>query len=126
MPSGLLLVTGPYSVNKVPLKVIHRRYVISTQAKIDVSKVKVSVQDDYFPQGRKSQKKSIYRQSVSYSSKQDKKIHSRREPTDIEVKTQQQVDQQVMSALEKVPQMADYLKSMFTLKTGEFPHLMKF
>merc|ERR1719213_577790 len=41
LEGGLLLVTGPYSVNGVPLKRVSQRYVIATSTKVDVKSVDV-------------------------------------------------------------------------------------
>merc|ERR1711907_871363 len=46
LPSGLLLVTGPYRLNGVPLKRVNAAYCIPTSSKLDVSKVDVSKVDD--------------------------------------------------------------------------------
>merc|ERR1711937_935689 len=54
LESGLLLVTGPYGVNGVPMRRVNQVYVIATETKIDVSSVNVSKYDDsYFTAPKK-------------------------------------------------------------------------
>merc|ERR1719389_77590 len=59
MESGLLLVTGPYKVNGVPLRRVPQSYVIATKTTVDVSKVAVpaSVTDALFKKAKTAKKK---------------------------------------------------------------------
>eukprot|EP00965_Chrysotila_dentata_P193696 6175918-Pleurochrysis_carterae.AAC.2 len=62
LPSGLLLVTGPYAVNGIPVRRVNQAYVIATSTTVDISKVDVSkFEDGYFGKpkvAKKKQKKS--------------------------------------------------------------------
>merc|ERR1712094_124334 len=56
LDSGLLLVTGPYKLNGVPLRRVPQSYVIGTQTTVDVSGVKLpaEVNDDLFKKLQKT------------------------------------------------------------------------
>merc|ERR1712216_940598 len=60
LDSGLLLITGPYAINGVPLRRVPQSYVIATQTKVDVSGVSVpaSVNDDFFKKEQTKKKKT--------------------------------------------------------------------
>ena len=119
LPSGLLLVTGPYKYNGVPLKRVNAAYVIPTNTKLKIDeKVAQSVDDKLFL------KRDIQRESekdflVDEKTKKERITEDRK-------KAQNDVDTQVKKAVDEVPMMKEYLRNRFALKNGDKPHLMKF
>lgn len=67
LESGLLLVTGPYQINGVPLRRVNQTYVIATRTKLDLSGFEVpeKFNDDYFKrsEGKKSEGESVFKES---------------------------------------------------------------
>ena len=57
LKSGLLLVTGPYKINGVPLKRVNQAYTMTTSATVDIKGVNVSnIEDDFFKREKKASK----------------------------------------------------------------------
>jgi large subunit ribosomal protein L6e len=57
LESGLLLVTGPYKINGVPLKRVNQAYTITTSTKVAVNGVDVAkINDALFKKEKKSKK----------------------------------------------------------------------
>ena len=57
MKSGLLLVTGPYKVNGVPLRRVNQAYTITTSAAVDIKGADVSkIEDEFFKKEKKAGK----------------------------------------------------------------------
>lgn len=59
LDSGLLLVTGPYKINGVPLRRVNQAYVIGTATKVNVEGLDVSKIDDAYFKKDESTVRSI-------------------------------------------------------------------
>merc|ERR1712130_349436 len=118
LPSGLLLVTGPFKVNGVPLKRVNQVYVIATSTKVPVDKVDLSkFEDSYFKATeKKSSKKG---ESEFFETEPEKKSL----PSEY-IENQKSVDSAILKALDA--DVKGYLGSRFSLKSADRPHLMKF
>merc|ERR1711915_346617 len=108
LASGLLLVTGPYKVNGVPMRRCTQSAVIATSATVDISDVKVPehVNDSYF-------KRSVINKKTEegiFESKPDSYTASEQRKAD-----QKTVDAGIIAALSSDAFMKGYLKSDFGL-----------
>ena len=119
LESNLLLVTGPYKYNGVPLKRVNAAYVLPTNTKLKVdAEAAKDVKDDFF------KKVKIERTKEEDFFEDDKKKSAR--VTEDRKKMQNQVDTVIKKAVDEVPMMKEYLRNRFALKNGDKPHLMKF
>ena len=119
LESGLLLVTGPYKYNGVPLKRVNAAYVLPTNTKLKLdAKVADSVNDKLFLKTliKREKEEDFF---VDEKTKRERISEERK-------KTQNDVDTQVKKAVDEVPMMKEYLRNRFALKSGDKPHLMKF
>jgi len=120
LPSGLLLITGPYKINGVPLRRVNQAYVIATQTTVDVSKADTSsISDESFKKTEKKKKKDEPEFFANDANKKTELSEERK-------KGQKTVDSAVLPAVQKVPDLAKYLNAKFSLTNGQRPHLMKF
>lgn len=58
LTNGVLLVTGPFKVNGVPLRRVNARYVIATSTSVDLAGVDVAKYDDAYFAREKDAKKT--------------------------------------------------------------------
>ncbi|PVU91723.1 hypothetical protein BB559_004027 [Furculomyces boomerangus] len=121
LESGLLLVTGPYRVNGVPLRRVNQAYTIATSTQIDISGVKIdsSINDSYFAHEKEEKLKGTEEEFFGEGAK-------KREAPANKVAIQKEVDNQLIPIIAAQPLMKSYLKSSFSLTKGQAPHLMKF
>ncbi len=118
LSSGLLLVTGPYKVNGVPLRRVNQAYTIATSTKVDLSKVDVTkIEDQFFARSDEGKQKN------EFAGKNEEKKHVVSKERKAE---QGKVDSAILSSIKGTPQLAHYLNAKFTLTNNQRPHLMKF
>ncbi|KAK4253666.1 hypothetical protein QN277_010312 [Acacia crassicarpa] len=121
LPSGLLLVTGPFKINGVPLRRVSQSYVIGTSTKIDISGVNLEKYDDkYF--AKKVEKKQKKGEGEFFEAEKEEKNVIPQEKKD----DQKVVDAALVKAIESVPDLKAYLGSRFSLKAGMKPHELFF
>lgn len=118
LDSGLLLVTGPYSINGVPLRRLNQAFVIATSTSVDVSGADVSsIKDDFF-----ARKTDI---AVSRETEFTKDSH-RAIVSDDRKAAQGPVDAPIEAAIAGTKLLKEYLQSKFSLSNGQYPHKMRF
>ncbi|EFA79430.1 60S ribosomal protein L6 [Heterostelium album PN500] len=128
LTSGLLLITGPFRLNGVPLRRIDQRYVIATSTKVNVANVKVpeSVNDCYF----KAEKKAATTKKAEgeFFKDGEKKTTEKaaKKLPEVRIADQKAVDTAILAALKGQKELVLYLKTAFGLRKGEFPHALKF
>ncbi|KAH0293105.1 60S ribosomal protein L6 [Aureobasidium namibiae CBS 147.97] len=125
LAQGVLLVTGPFKVNGVPLRRVNARYVIATSTKVDISGIDSSVVekvggDAYFAREKKSKAKGEDAFFKQGEKPEAKKVASGR------AEDQKSVDRAILSSLKKEPFLISYLGSTFSLRSGDKPHEMVF
>jgi len=123
LDSGLLLVTGPFKVNGVPLRRVNQAYTIATTTKaLDVSKIDVSkITDKNFGQNRK--------QASAAKEFLQKNPNAKYEVPASKKDLQQQVDAALIPQLTaggKRNLIGQYLNTPFSLQKGQAPHQLKF
>merc|ERR1711981_7622 len=119
LDSGLMLITGPYKINGVPLRRVPQSYVIATQTKVDLAGVKVpdTVNDDLFKKPKSAKKKD---DELFFEKEKESSLDESRKAL------QQQVDSGLMGVISKTPLLKAYIASKFSLKNGQKPHEMTF
>eukprot|EP01118_Nematostelium_gracile_P003433 TRINITY_DN13_c0_g1_i1.p1 TRINITY_DN13_c0_g1~~TRINITY_DN13_c0_g1_i1.p1 ORF type:complete len:203 (-),score=65.27 TRINITY_DN13_c0_g1_i1:50-658(-) len=122
LPSGLLLVTGPFKINGVPLRRMNQAYVIGTSTVVDLASLKVDdkYNDKYFTKPQEKTKKAEPEQIFADDKKQKKQIDASK------VTDQKAFDKPILDAVKKVPNLKEYLGSKFSLRKGQNPHELRF
>jgi len=120
LSQGVLLVTGPFKINGVPLRRINARYVIATSTKVDVSGVDLCKFDDSYFAKDKEVKKTPKEEFFDPTKPLEKKPIPASRSAD-----QKEVDKPIIESIKQTPHLASYLASSFSLSKGDRPNLMK-
>ncbi|KAJ4979378.1 hypothetical protein NE237_010158 [Protea cynaroides] len=121
LPSGLLLVTGPFKINGVPVRRVNQSYVIGTSTKVDISGVNTEKFDDkYFTKECEKKKKKV--EGEFFEAEKEEKKTLPREKKD----AQKELDASLIKAIEGVPDLKAYLSARFSLSSGMKPHELVF
>ncbi|KAI9906786.1 hypothetical protein PsorP6_003915 [Peronosclerospora sorghi] len=122
LPSGTLLVTGPYKVNGVPLRRVNQSFVIATSTRMDLSDLDLpQIDDSYFTKDKPPKKRS----------KEERIFALQQMSTPTEIAEQRKKDQKTLDAVltEKLanePYLRAYLNAKFTLTKNDRVHDMVF
>ncbi|KAI4126696.1 MAG: hypothetical protein LQ338_003636 [Usnochroma carphineum] len=124
LPQGVLLITGPFKVNGVPLRRVNARYVIATSVKVDLKGIDEKTvekvgEEGYFTREKAQQKvgeEAFFKQGEK---PEKKKVASAR------ASDQKAVDKALLANIKKESMLLEYLRSSFSLRNGDRPHEMK-
>ncbi|KAJ7590948.1 ribosomal protein L6e-domain-containing protein [Mycena floridula] len=112
LESGLLLVTGPFKVNGVPLRRVNQAYVIATSTTVDLAGVTLDekLNDAYFAKTAAKGSQSAEADPLSESKTADQKS----------------IDKAIIASIKKTANLDRYLKASWGLSKGQFPHQLVF
>jgi len=121
LESGLLLVTGPFKLNGVPIRRVNQAYVIATSTKLDISNVQIDdkLNDAYF---RREKAAKVKAEASFFADPANKAPLAESKVAD-----QKALDKDVLASIQNAdPVMAKYLSTTFSLSKGDRPHALRF
>lgn len=126
LPSGNLLVTGPYAINGVPLRRVNPAYVLATSTKVSLEGVNVNVDDTFFKTAKKFTKNELKNASdIRLKQVEEGKQHEAKWRTELKA-VQKAIDGKLVENIKAVEHLKGYLGTRFTISNGTKPHELKF
>lgn len=147
LDQGVLLVTGPFKINGVPLRRVNAKYVIATSEKVDLAgvdskKIEEIAAPNYFTADKAKQKageEAFFQQGekpqVRDCTSKHRVIHfttgspltplQKKEIATTRVADQKAIDKALLANIKKVELLGSYLATSFSLRKGDKPHEMK-
>ena len=118
LESGLLLVSGPFKVNGVPLKRVNQVYTITTSTQVNIKGANVDKVTDatFKDKSAKSTGRDIFNENQKKTLSADRKA------------LQKSVDDALVKNIgaDKAPFLKEYLRARFSLSKNDRVHAMKF
>jgi len=123
LESGLLLVTGPFRINGVPLRRVNQAYAIATSTRIDFEGITVDEKfnDAYFTKPAVKGRTSAEEEFFADGKPKEKETFSESKAAD-----QKTADKAIIAAIKEEEYLSKYLKATFGLTKGQYPHQLKF
>ncbi|KAI9722241.1 MAG: hypothetical protein M1812_001713 [Candelaria pacifica] len=123
LPQGVLLVTGPFKVNGVPLRRVNARYVIATSSKVDLKGIDEKTVEKVGGEGYFTREKKQDKKGEEAFFKQGEKPEKKK-PSSSRASDQKAVDKALLTNIKKEKDLIQYLGSTFSLRKGDKPHEM--
>jgi large subunit ribosomal protein L6e len=124
LASGLLLVTGPFSVNGVPLRRVNQRYVIATSSKVDTANVTAAaakINDEFFAKSEEASAAAAKKDFFEKKSEAKAALPAARKAA------QSEIDNGLLPAVKALgKEFVAYLGARFSLTNSVRPHAIKF
>ncbi|KIY49295.1 hypothetical protein FISHEDRAFT_41710 [Fistulina hepatica ATCC 64428] len=123
LTSGLLLVTGPFKVNGVPLRRVNQAYAIATSTKVDLADIKVDakIDDAYFVKPTVKGARSAEAEFFEEGQPKAREAFPASKAAD-----QKEIDNAIIASVKKTDNLLKYLQASWGLSKGQYPHQMVF
>ncbi|VDK40096.1 unnamed protein product [Taenia asiatica] len=127
--SGLLLVTGPFKCNGIPVRRVHPDYVIATKTRIKMGKLRLPSRmqtKEYFARQKPQPRSKNAADNLFVDANAGKKAYELKEERK---EDQKLIDKRVIEVIKRSKQakmLFAYLRSQFALSRHDMPHKMVF